>query len=106
MFCGLGRECVEGLTKEPVCDCIERCREPPKPLCGSDGETYKNECEMHRAACVSGKVIRKIADGTCKKGISLCCFAMRSVQFVLPFLVLWLPQNMEIVEKFQFLKSQ
>jgi len=67
VFCGLGRECVEGLTKEPVCDCIERCREPPKPLCGSDGETYKNDCEMHRAACVSGKVIRKIADGTCKK---------------------------------------
>ena len=68
VFCGLGRECVEGLTKEPVCDCIEQCREPPKPICGSDGVTYDSECDMHRTACVDGKVIRKLADGTCKKG--------------------------------------
>ena len=69
VFCGVGRECVEGLTKEPVCDCIERCYEPPSPICASDDVTYDNECEMHRAACSAGTVLRKIADGSCKKGI-------------------------------------
>lgn len=67
VFCGVGRECVEGLTKEPVCDCIERCYEPPSPICASDDVTYDNECEMHRAACSAGTVLRKIADGSCKK---------------------------------------
>eukprot|EP00795_Rhopilema_esculentum_P016791 gene16791-8252_t len=71
VFCGIGRECVEGLAKEPVCDCIERCFEPPKPICASDGVTYENECEMHRTACSAGKVLRKIADGSCKKEAEL-----------------------------------
>jgi len=66
VFCGVGRECVEGLSKEPVCDCIERCLEPPKPVCASNNVTYDNECEMNRAACSEGAVLRVVSMGSCK----------------------------------------
>ena len=81
VFCGVGRECVEGLAKEPVCDCIERCYEPPNPICASDDVTYDNECEMHRAACSAGTVLRKIADGSCKKGIFIKLFQSDADRF-------------------------
>eukprot|EP00794_Sanderia_malayensis_P011139 gene11139-12311_t len=66
VFCGVGRECVEGLSKEPVCDCIERCYEPPKPVCANNNVTYDNECEMNKAACSEGTVLKIVSMGSCK----------------------------------------
>lgn len=67
VFCGVGRECVEGLSKEPVCDCIERCLEPPKQICASNNVTYDNECEMYRAACSEGSILKVVSEGSCVK---------------------------------------
>jgi len=66
VFCGVGRECVEGLSKDPVCDCIERCYEPPNPVCASNNVTYDNECEMNRAACTGDEVLKVVSMGSCK----------------------------------------
>ena len=35
------------------------------PVCGSDGITYPNECEMERAACVGGTAITLEYQGHC-----------------------------------------
>lgn len=67
VFCGVGRECVEGLSREPVCDCIDRCYEPPKPVCASNNVTYDNECEMHKSACSEGTILRVLSQGSCVK---------------------------------------
>ncbi|KAJ3204386.1 hypothetical protein HDU67_009547 [Dinochytrium kinnereticum] len=35
------------------------------PVCGSNGVTFSNECEMANAACQFGKAITKAHDGEC-----------------------------------------
>ena len=37
-----------------------------KAVCGSDGKTYANKCEMRRAACEDGKKITVKSKGKCK----------------------------------------
>jgi len=69
IFCGLGRECVDTLEGEPYCECIESCKEPPRPVCGSDDVTYKSECELHRAACMMNKEIDIKSMSECKKEV-------------------------------------
>lgn len=37
--------------------CSSLCPNDYKPICGSDGHLYSNECALRSAACVSGKAI-------------------------------------------------
>ena len=45
--------------------CPEFCTEHFKPLCGSDGKTYSNECEFQVAKCGSKEDLEVKYDGEC-----------------------------------------
>lgn len=64
--CRPGRECVVLELKETECVCITICPDHWKPVCGSDGVSYDNHCELHRQACLHGKHISPLHSGFCK----------------------------------------
>ncbi|KAH1185422.1 hypothetical protein KIL84_018171 [Mauremys mutica] len=67
VFCGAGRECAVTEKVEPTCLCIEQCKPHKRPVCGSNGKTYLNHCELHRDACLTGSKIQVDYDGHCKE---------------------------------------
>ncbi|XP_062422510.1 follistatin-related protein 1-like [Pungitius pungitius] len=52
-FCGAGRECVSTDRGEPVCRCLQQCDATESWVCGSNGRSYRNHCELHRDACTT-----------------------------------------------------
>ncbi|XP_041115296.1 follistatin-related protein 1b [Polyodon spathula] len=67
VFCGAGRECAVTEKGEPTCLCIEQCKPHKRPVCGSNGKTYRNHCELHRDACLTGLKIQVSHDGHCEE---------------------------------------
>ena len=49
-----------------LCRCPDRCFAVPKPVCGSDGQTYKDECEMKRTSCIKRQPISAVKQGECR----------------------------------------
>lgn len=64
VYCRAGQECIieEG---NATCQCISRCPDHKKTVCGSDGITYPSHCELHRTACVMNKKIAIETNGPC-----------------------------------------
>ncbi|KAM9847416.1 follistatin-related protein 1-like [Aulostomus maculatus] len=64
-FCGAGRECVSTDRGEPVCRCLQRCDGADHWVCGSNGRSYRNHCELHRDACITHAKIHTEQPGRC-----------------------------------------
>ncbi|XP_071782268.2 follistatin-related protein 1-like [Centroberyx gerrardi] len=64
-FCGAGRECVSTERGEPVCRCLQQCDASDHWVCGSNGRSYRNHCELHREACVTQTKIHLAHRGHC-----------------------------------------
>ncbi|XP_067381825.1 agrin isoform X9 [Channa argus] len=63
------------------CICPSECVESHQPVCGSDGTTYKNECELHVRACKNQMDLRVVTQGECKTcGSTVCAWGARCVQ--------------------------
>ncbi|KAF4804930.1 Follistatin-related protein 1 [Turdus rufiventris] len=46
---------------------LGKCHPHKRPVCGSNGKTYLNHCELHRDACLTGSKIQVDYDGHCKE---------------------------------------
>lgn len=65
--CSYGSTCVQssdGLSAK--CMCPLGCEgKAEQTVCGSDGQDYRNECELHQHACKNQKNLRVQYPGRC-----------------------------------------
>lgn len=53
-------------TSMSVSFSLQSCKPNKRSVCGSNAKTYRNHCELHRDACLSGLKIQVAHDGHCK----------------------------------------
>lgn len=65
VLCHAGQECVV-VDSNTACVCRKSCPDHENPVCGSNGMTFPNHCELHRTSCLERKKIAIKYDGECK----------------------------------------
>ncbi|XP_053542529.1 agrin isoform X2 [Ictalurus punctatus] len=76
--CSFGAICDEQTRR---CVCPKECVVSKQPVCGSDGTTYMNECELHVRACTEQLDLHVVVQGECKTcGSTVCSWGARCVQ--------------------------
>nr|XP_042902808.1 agrin-like [Parasteatoda tepidariorum] len=70
--CPSSQVCQLDELRNPICRCTSSCSSDIRPVCGSDGKTYTNECKLRVEACKARKSIRIIYAGECSAGANPC----------------------------------
>lgn len=65
VVCHTGQECVI-VDNNAACVCRKSCPDHEKPVCGSNGMTFPNHCELHRTSCLERKKISIKYEGECQ----------------------------------------
>uniref|UniRef100_A0A3Q3EF61 Kazal-like domain-containing protein n=1 Tax=Kryptolebias marmoratus TaxID=37003 RepID=A0A3Q3EF61_KRYMA len=55
---------------DALCDSELQCHKNYNPVCGSNGDTYQNECYRRQASCKQQRLISRTHDGPCSSGES------------------------------------
>ncbi|CAL1545990.1 unnamed protein product, partial [Lymnaea stagnalis] len=63
----------ESMNGKPRCVCPTSCVKASAPICGNDGVTYENECELRVEACRRKKLLTISSIGTCDKCKNITC---------------------------------
>ncbi|XP_048254226.1 follistatin-related protein 1-like isoform X1 [Haliotis rufescens] len=63
--CRAGQQCSTQPDGQKTCICRKVCSQKKFLMCGSDGRTYYNKCELHRIACVEGRKLKIKHKGAC-----------------------------------------
>jgi hypothetical protein len=77
-YCPEGQKCAVGTDGKVLCLCNapEDCSSRTRYVCGSDGETYTNDCHLQVAACRLAashlKPLSQVSTGACKIDCSYC----------------------------------
>ena len=64
-ICPNSRQYCRVVNDTAICECNEICTFDWRPVCGSDGTTYSNNCSLEAEACKTGKMITVIKQGEC-----------------------------------------
>ena len=66
--CNFYAECVDNGQGLTTCECPSSCGSASiQKICGNDGQTYLNECEIRKTSCENSKLITKAYDTICGK---------------------------------------
>ncbi|GIY29334.1 hypothetical protein CEXT_704941 [Caerostris extrusa] len=63
--CPATQVCQLDNHRNPICRCNAICSPDFRPVCGSDGKTYINECSLRVESCKSRRSLRIIFNGEC-----------------------------------------
>ncbi|KAG8184137.1 hypothetical protein JTE90_008916 [Oedothorax gibbosus] len=70
--CPATQVCQLDNGRQPICRCNSICSPDFRPVCGSDGRTYVNECSLRVESCKSRRSLRIIFSGECSSGANPC----------------------------------
>jgi agrin len=68
--CPLDKRCAIDQHGQPTCVCIDECLYNQCPVCGSDGFTYNNECELQKQSCTTNRNVTMTHRGKCNQGLT------------------------------------
>ncbi|NXL47341.1 TEFF2 protein, partial [Podilymbus podiceps] len=68
--CKFDGECLR-IGDSVTCVCQFKCNSDYVPVCGSNGDTYQNECYLKQAACKQQSEILLVSEGSCATGTAV-----------------------------------